>query len=548
MSSTRSKSFGLHSGDEGGTVVSSLNSDLKASPSSSKTASPSSTSSPPPPLQFITLTERPASQKNDYSHTVRSHAMQAFLREKKNANGDKAKQRLGPAKEHDPQTPKELSGKFKLASWSRKPRSKKVKTRWTREETAEPAAVKEEDVQIESQPSTPVDTYGNELLISLTNARTRELLYHCILPPSLCPLCLAPCTDNTAFISNTFAINHDNAWKPYSITDSALFHATLCLVAQHEDLLRGTDESSENLFHKGEAMRLMNRRLLDNWHSLSDADITAVAIFVILESINGTFEAASAHQVGLLKMTKLRGGIGNFELHRVVLRVLAWSDIVFSTRFGFAPRFSSISEDFASSFHPPSPTNNRYSTVFNDPTTTSIFQTLRYISSTIDVPNLSSQDKKSISDALYHTEYKILTSPQLSHFQDFDSPAPTEIKTTPQKLTAAFHIASHLYLHLMMRELPNPALLHRRFLSQLSRLVNDISTQISVSSPISLSNLDPALHPETPSFSKEELDVMLWVVFVGVAASSDRESKITFLALMPSMFWSEREDVGQRLR
>jgi hypothetical protein len=37
--------------------------------------------------------------------------------------------------------------------------------------------------------------------------------------------------DNTAFRINAFAVNFDETWKPFSITDSALLHATLCLVA-----------------------------------------------------------------------------------------------------------------------------------------------------------------------------------------------------------------------------------------------------------------------------------------------------------------------------
>jgi hypothetical protein len=90
-------------------------------------------------------------------------------------------------------------------------------------------------------------------------------------------------TDNTGFITNAFAINYDDTWKPFSTTDSALLHATLCLVAQHEDLIRGTEDSSENLFHKGEVMRLMNNRLLNESYKVTDADVTSVALLVILE-------------------------------------------------------------------------------------------------------------------------------------------------------------------------------------------------------------------------------------------------------------------------
>lgn len=90
-------------------------------------------------------------------------------------------------------------------------------------------------------------------------------------------------SDNTGFIVNAFAINYDDAWKPFSTTDPALLHASLCLVAQHEDLVRGNEDSSINLFHKGEVIRLMNSRLLDDSYLITDADITSVALLVILE-------------------------------------------------------------------------------------------------------------------------------------------------------------------------------------------------------------------------------------------------------------------------
>jgi hypothetical protein len=129
--------------------------------------------------------------------------------------------------------------------------------------------------------------YG-ELPISTSSNRTQQLLYHCMTLPAFLRLSSTNMlADNTGFITNAFAINYDDAWKPFSTTDSALLHATLCLVAQHGDLVRGIADSSANLFHKGEVMRLMNTRLLDELHKVTDADITSVALLVILEVRNG---------------------------------------------------------------------------------------------------------------------------------------------------------------------------------------------------------------------------------------------------------------------
>lgn len=87
-------------------------------------------------------------------------------------------------------------------------------------------------------------------------------------------------------------------------------------------------------------MKLINQRLIDDPQTLSDASVTSIALLVIQEvssfqvslieannkyqTISGSLEAASTHQIGLLKLIKLRGGICVFQKNCVLLRVLAW--------------------------------------------------------------------------------------------------------------------------------------------------------------------------------------------------------------------------------
>ncbi len=82
--------------------------------------------SPPPPLKFITITEEPESMKNEFSYTVRSHAMQSFIHERKNRKTKQAKPGLMQSSDSNiqVQSPHELSGRFKLSTWSRKSRKK----------------------------------------------------------------------------------------------------------------------------------------------------------------------------------------------------------------------------------------------------------------------------------------------------------------------------------------------------------------------------------------------------------------------------------------
>jgi hypothetical protein len=78
-----------------------------------------------PPFEFITLTERPAAQKSDFSYLVRSRAMQAVIHERRNPRLKKATSPSQRAAETETKTSKELSGKFKLNTWKMKKRRRK---------------------------------------------------------------------------------------------------------------------------------------------------------------------------------------------------------------------------------------------------------------------------------------------------------------------------------------------------------------------------------------------------------------------------------------
>lgn len=87
-----------------------------STPQSHSSSSESRSKSTTPELKFVTLTGPPSSRSKESRLVVRSHAMQAFLREKKNDG------RMPRKKEPDSQVKKldEALGRFKLASWSRK--------------------------------------------------------------------------------------------------------------------------------------------------------------------------------------------------------------------------------------------------------------------------------------------------------------------------------------------------------------------------------------------------------------------------------------------
>jgi hypothetical protein len=74
----------------------------------------------PPALEFITLTDKPANQKSNFSYLVRSHAMQSVVHERRNPTSKRATSASQRAAEAETKTSKykELSGNFKLNNWN----------------------------------------------------------------------------------------------------------------------------------------------------------------------------------------------------------------------------------------------------------------------------------------------------------------------------------------------------------------------------------------------------------------------------------------------
>jgi hypothetical protein len=76
---------------------------------------------------------------------------------------------------------------------------------------------------------------------------------------------------------NAFAFYSEEQLFTHVAVDPAWLNATLSLIALHKDLRLGRAISQESLFHRGEALRIVNIRLTGLSRRVDDATIGAIA-------------------------------------------------------------------------------------------------------------------------------------------------------------------------------------------------------------------------------------------------------------------------------
>jgi hypothetical protein len=89
--------------------------------------------------------------------------------------------------------------------------------------------------------------------------------------------------DHHNFGQNSFAVNPEGSWFEFASTDAAIMHATLSLVALNYDLSHHLAISDEVFYHKGEAIRLVNRTINNAIPEPIDKLVGAVAILANCE-------------------------------------------------------------------------------------------------------------------------------------------------------------------------------------------------------------------------------------------------------------------------
>lgn len=111
------------------------------------------------------------------------------------------------------------------------------------------------------------------------------------------------------------------------LSDSSVFHMVLSAAAHDIAYIRGQQESEEVAKHRGIALGLIKKRVLDWQTGSPDGTLVAVALLAGCELLFGTPPNFNIHMHGLATLLDLRGGLEAFrESNPQLYSIVSWFD------------------------------------------------------------------------------------------------------------------------------------------------------------------------------------------------------------------------------
>jgi len=150
------------------------------------------------------------------------------------------------------------------------------------------------DFQVIRRPVTCIDTIGSgrtdpfQTLPNLAGGDTEVLTHHCMYQAkTICHYmffierCTLISSGNTVFINLTTPPGPRKRWFPSSIGDPVFFHGIMHISASHIAGAKRSRPSQAYFQHRGEVIRLINKRITCGQNATSDGTICAIACLLI---------------------------------------------------------------------------------------------------------------------------------------------------------------------------------------------------------------------------------------------------------------------------
>jgi hypothetical protein len=113
-------------------------------------------------------------------------------------------------------------------------------------------------------------------------------------------------------------------WFWQACKDPAYFHAALSHYPGHLNLSQRKGDPHEALWHRMEAVHIINERLITSNLATSDGTIGAISCMINYEANNGSLDSVRTHAMGLERMVQLRGGMLNAGFSTNLHRLVCW--------------------------------------------------------------------------------------------------------------------------------------------------------------------------------------------------------------------------------
>lgn len=248
------------------------------------------------------------------------------------------------------------------------------------------------------------------------------------------------------FRPNSWAINAKHDWFTFIIQDKAATHATLSFVSLNRDLEEGSKVSSWTLHHRMRAIQLIRDGIENASSHPTDGLIGAVALVAITEGLEGDSLTSVAHVKALEKLVELRGGAKEIKHNEALTRLVAWADLCRTSNVSDGTQLSTLlndEKDLTQSETDPKPSEGLLH--FHETAYLELIQSLNLLPNNHPNDATPPAQRQTTSRLIYRIEQ------QIGRFRYHHC---VSCEGTMGLLARALHCAAHLYVSLVLRQIP----------------------------------------------------------------------------------------------
>ncbi|KAF2101228.1 hypothetical protein NA57DRAFT_72670 [Rhizodiscina lignyota] len=477
--------------------------------------------------EFFMSTGKPETVGGASRRTIRSHVMRNFFHQRVAAIEEQSHQSSASTVK----AKQNLKGRFRLdKSGAAKKRTDKVGNGSPENAGAKVSSQSEQGSRFSDVADSGGDLDTGNISVSTGSMEANNLTSTPIIPRYMAqridpfdalPIKSGPRVETliyywqTVFKVNSVAINPTpGSWLSFAKYDPGILHSTLCSVAMYCGLYHGLNSNIDIHYHKGEALKLVNKKLQNPDERTSDALIAVITVLASFENLWGAYEVASSHVTGLRRLIALRGGLPAIKHNDPLQRAVAWSEYHLAAAWRIRPSFEFVPQPY----HATLPDELLVEAALSSPNCLlkltidrhemfNVYYSLHQVAIAYNTPWADRMDRMLMSNMLHEIDYKLLCQSSRLADQNLEAKFPSGNAVS---VIEALTVAAQMFLYGALRSIPLPIKVFDLFLS---RLVAALDIQ----------DLLGAWETQCTA------NALLWVFFVGSIVAQGRQEMPWFI-------------------